>query len=62
MFIFATQLAMSRKLGGAWGTKCLKTSFPLYIILEDARGFARLLRVNSKKTTKYVFNKIFLTV
>ena len=30
--------------------------------LEGARGFARLLGVNSKKTTKHVFNKIFLTV
>ena len=33
-----------------------------YILLEGARGFARLLGVNSKKTTKHVFNKIFLTV
>ena len=37
-------------------------SFFIYGGLEGARGFARLLGVNSKKTTKHVFNKIFLTV
>ena len=28
------------------------------IELEGARGFARLLGANSKKTTKHVFNKV----
>ena len=38
--------------------------FPIakYNKLEGARGFARLLGMNYKKTTKHVFNKIFLTV
>ena len=36
--------------------------FCYIMLLEGARDFARLLGVNSKKTTKHVFNKIFLTV
>ena len=38
-----------------------REKFNIYI-LEGARGFARLLGVNSTKTTKHVFNKIFLTI
>ena len=43
----------------------LKKHCDFYIKLVGVRGFARLfghLGVNSKKTTKHVFNKIFLTV
>ena len=36
--------------------------YDIIYVLEGARGFARLLGVNSKKTTKHVFNKIFLSM